>query len=72
LTHNEETLDALFCSELVALVYQRMGFLASPKDGGEPSSEYVPGDFSVGFEHKLPLLKGKLGDEIYFGHPPKK
>ncbi len=59
---NQEDLSSLFCSELVAEAYQRMGLLAEVPDG-EPSNEYTPIDFSE--KKKLPLLKGAtLGPEI--------
>src|SRR5690349_4423686 len=46
-----------FCSELVASTYKAMGLL--PKNIS--SSSYWPGDFSA--DHKLKLLKGRLGHE---------
>lgn len=49
---NEKDLSSIFCSELVAEAYQRMGLL----DLSEPSNEYTPKDFSAA--GKLPLLKG--------------
>lgn len=39
---NEEDLGSLFCSELVAECYQRMGVLTEHK----PSNEYTPADFA--------------------------
>jgi hypothetical protein len=61
LGHNEEDLSSLFCSELVAEAYQRMGLLKEPPKG-LPSNEYTPKDFS---ERKgLVLEKGaSLGKE---------
>lgn len=57
--HNEEDLSSLFCSELVAEAYQRIGLL--PKD--IPSNEYTPKDFTS--EKNLKLLGGaSLGNEI--------
>jgi len=38
-------IHAMFCSELVAAVYQEAGLLLSPPNG-PPASEYVPRDFS--------------------------
>lgn len=55
---NEEDLSSLFCSELVAELYQRMGLL----DEEKPSNEYTPKDFAG----KLDLLHGAtLSDPIY-------
>jgi hypothetical protein len=60
--HNEEDLSSLFCSELVAEAYQRMGLLSSGA-GSEPSSEYVPGNFAEQFN--LCLCDGaSLGPEL--------
>jgi hypothetical protein len=39
---NKEDLSSLFCSEMVAEAYQRMGLLSEDK----PSNEYTPKDFS--------------------------
>lgn len=55
---NEEDLSSLFCSELVAEAYQRMGLLPEEK----PSNEYTPADF--GEKAELALLDGRLGPEI--------
>ena len=55
---NAEDLSSLFCSELVAEAYQRLGLLGA----GVPSSEYTPGDF--GAVSPLELLRGSLGHEI--------
>jgi hypothetical protein len=38
----------LFCSEAIALIYQRMGML----DSGVKASRFVPGDFGPWFSHK--------------------
>lgn len=46
--HNEKDLSSLFCSELVAEAYQRMGLLGSGTHC-LPSSEYVPGNFAEHF-----------------------
>lgn len=63
---NQEDLSSLFCSELIAEAYQRMGLLPfAPND--KPSNEYVPGDFSS--EAGLTLLKGELSKEILLGLP---
>lgn len=55
---NKEDLSSLFCSEMVAEAYQRMGLLTEKK----PSNEYTPKDFSS--DNKLKLVKGSLGKEI--------
>jgi hypothetical protein len=52
LGQNKEDLSSLFCSEMVAEAYQRMGLLS----GDMPSNEYTPKDFSD--ERKLSLLEG--------------
>lgn len=51
---NEAGLDSLFCSELVAEAYLRMGLL----DAGVASNEYTPRDFSS--IRKLRLARGHL------------
>ena len=56
--HNEEDLSSLFCSELVAEAYQRLGLLNNEK----PSNEYTPADFSE--KRGLELLRGKLEPEM--------
>lgn len=61
LGHNDENLSSLFCSELVAEAYQRMGLLENPPKGKD-SNEYTPKDFSV--NGNLKLLVGNLGPEI--------
>jgi len=40
---NREDLSSLFCSELIAEAYQRMGLLCEDK----PSNEYTPADFAA-------------------------
>ncbi len=55
---NKEDLSSLFCSELVAEAYQRMGLLS----GKKASNEYTPADFSQ--KKKLALLRGSLGPEV--------
>lgn len=55
---NREDLSSLFCSELLAEAYQRMGLL----DEAVPSSEYTPKDFAA--KGGLRLLRGHLGPEI--------
>ena len=56
-----EDLSSLFCSELVAEAYQRIGLL----DDRLPSGEYTPGDFAA--HSRLELLSGELGPEIVLG-----
>ncbi len=56
---NTADLSSLFCSELVAEAYQRMGVLSKDL----PSNEYAPRDFAN--EATLDLLQGTLGAEIY-------
>ena len=53
----EEDLSSLFCSELVAEAYQRLGLLTDRK----PSNEYTPGDF--GDRAGLQLERGYLDFE---------
>jgi hypothetical protein len=55
---NVEDLSSLFCSELVAEAYQRMGLLNEDR----PANEYTPKDFSD--TGGLLLLKGSLGEEV--------
>ena len=61
LPENREDLSSLFCSELVAEAYQRMGLLGEKK----PSNEYTPEDFSTQADKPLKLKENfKLGSEI--------
>lgn len=55
---NKEDLSSLFCSELVAETYQRLGLL----DEDKPSNEYIPADFAESRE--LKLCRGYLSEEI--------
>jgi hypothetical protein len=57
LGNQAEDLSSLFCSELVAEAYQRMGLL----DPIIPSNSYTPADFAS--DH-LCLLKGSFGKEL--------
>lgn len=59
---NSEDLSTLFCSELVAEAYQRMGLLPDHK----PSNEYTPRDFSCEQtdSFQFPMRHRRLGDEI--------
>lgn len=54
--NNEEDLSSLFCSEMVAEAYQRMGLLTD----NTPSNEYTPADFS----NYLNLEDGRLSEII--------
>jgi hypothetical protein len=59
---NKRNITALFCSELIAETYQRVGLL----DSTLPSNEYTPNDFSSTASSGLLLLNGaKLSDETY-------
>lgn len=55
---NQEDLSSIFCSELVAEAYQRLGLL----DGELASNEYTPADFAD--DRKLKLLRGSLSQAI--------
>jgi len=57
---NEEDLSSLFCSELIAESYQRMGLIPN----SIPSNEFTPKDFSEDSTAPLALTKGKLGPQI--------
>ena len=56
LGHNEEDLSSIFCSEMVAEAYQRMGLLSEDV----PSNEYTP----AGFGRDLKLEDGSLSEII--------
>lgn len=56
-----EATDSVFCSELIAAVYHRLGWL--DKAAG-PSSGYTPTDFSTKTRTPLALIGVELGDEI--------
>jgi hypothetical protein len=59
-----ENLTTLFCSELVAETYQRLGLLDDTDHGGLPSNEYTPRHFSDA--HRLSLRQGfALGPELW-------
>ncbi|MBC8870942.1 MAG: hypothetical protein H8E44_16075 [Planctomycetes bacterium] len=61
---NTENLSSLFCSELVAEAYQRMGLLSNSKSA-LPSNEFTPKDFSAAADPALKLLKNaRLGKEV--------
>ena len=61
LENDEEDLSSLFCSELVAEAYKRMGILHTTK----LSSEFTPDDFSSARDENLKLSFGKLEEEIF-------
>lgn len=61
LRNTKEDLSSLFCSELVALVYKKMGLLETDK----LSNEFTPDDFSSKNDSKLKLKMGKLAKEEY-------
>ena len=67
LKNEEEDLSSLFCSELVAAAYQRMGLLEFDKtsDDYKTSNEYTPDDFTSRRDKRLRLRYGKLEKEIY-------
>lgn len=59
---NTEDLQSIFCSELVAECWQRLGLLTEDV----PSNEYSPADFGEDrSDKKLRLLRGRLGPEIH-------
>ncbi len=60
-TLNKEDLSKIFCSELVAEAYQRMGLLSSTNPL-YPSNEFTPKDFSK--DGDLDLLQGELLKEL--------
>ena len=59
LRNTHEDLSSLFCSELVAAAYQRMGLVGTEK----LSNEYTPDDFSS--ERDLKLNFGRLEPEVF-------
>lgn len=61
LRNTKEDLSSLFCSELVAAAYKRMGLLGDKL----LSNEYTPDDFSSKSEKTNPLQFGKLEKEVY-------
>ena len=67
LKNEEEDLSSLFCSELVAAAYQRMGLLEFDKtsDNYKTSNEYTPDDFTSRRDEKLRLQRGRLEKEVY-------
>ena len=59
----KEDLSSIFCSELVAAAYKRMGLLDNKK--AKVSSEFTPDDFSSARHRELSLEFGKLDPEVY-------
>ncbi|MDD7984471.1 YiiX/YebB-like N1pC/P60 family cysteine hydrolase [Lentisphaera marina] len=59
-SNQEEDLSSLFCSELIAEAYQRMGLLLGDEAGGKLSNEFTPRDFSE--KGKIELLLGATLD----------
>ena len=67
LKNEEEDLSSLFCSELVAAAYQRMGLLEGDAtvEKYKTSNEYTPDDFTSSRDDELCLKYGQLSKEIY-------
>ena len=61
LRNTHEDLSSLFCSELVAEAYKRMGILNTTKF----SNEFTPDDFSSARDYELELNFGRLEPEEY-------
>ena len=61
LHNSNEDLSSIFCSELIAEAYQRMGLFGKEKN----SNKYTPKGFSSEGDEKNPLLFGKLEKEVY-------
>ena len=59
LKNRKEDLSSLFCSELVAAAYQRMGLLSRDR----VSHSFTPDDFST--NRALELTEGSLSEQIY-------
>jgi len=68
--HTAINTDSLFCSELLALVYQGIGLLPKYGEGGQLPNEFSPCDFSSDMSSRHPLVKGELEQEVMFGFPP--
>lgn len=62
-TNKKENLSSLFCSEMMAKIYQKMGLLRSSDKGGLVCNEYAPRDFTSNVELNL-LLDATLEDEV--------
>lgn len=61
LRNKKEDLSSLFCSELVAEAYKRMGLLSDKL----LSNEYTPDDFTSGSNKTSSLEFGQLAKEVY-------
>ena len=61
LRNTKEDISSLFCSELVAAAYKKMGLLDTTK----LSNEFTPDDFSSSNDADLKLTVGKLEKEEY-------
>lgn len=55
-SHTSEDLSSIFCSELVAAAYKRMGLLSNDI----PSNNFLPVDFALPNNAKVKLIQGKL------------
>ena len=64
LKNEDEDLSSVFCSELVAAAYQRMGLLPFDQDC-KTSNEYTPDDFTSSRDDQLNLQYGELEEEVY-------
>ena len=59
--NTHEDLSSLFCSELVAAAYQRMGIIKSDR----ASNSYTPDDFSSSRDSSILSDGVELGEEVY-------
>ena len=59
--NTHEDLSSLFCSELVAAAYQRMGLIKNDR----PSNTYTPDDFSSARDASILNEGVELGSETY-------
>ena len=62
--HRRTKLEQLFCAEVVAITYERMGLLEATR----PPNWYDPGKFWSG--NRLELVGATLGPEIAVGDIP--
>lgn len=57
----QDDISSIFCSELIASVYQKVGLLLSDN----PADYYTPADFSYSANPGIPFINGfSLGEEI--------
>ena len=61
LSNDTEDLSSLFCSEMVAEAYKRIGLLKTER----LSNNFTPDDFSSARDSELKLEFGKLEEEVY-------